>query len=37
MNGAFVDPEEQLKMENPDVFGHPSVLLLHIPESERVE
>jgi hypothetical protein len=37
MNGAFVDPEEQLKMESPDVFGHPSVLLIHIPESERVE
>ncbi len=37
MNGAFVDLEEQIKLENPDVFGHPSILLIHIPESERGE
>ncbi len=37
MNGGFVDLKEQLKKESPDVFGHCSVLLIHIPESERIE
>ncbi len=37
MNGAFVDPEEQAKLETPDVFGQASVLLVHIPASERAE
>ncbi len=37
MNGAFIDLEEQMKLERPDVFGHPSVLLIHIPEAERAE
>ncbi len=37
MNGAFIDLEEQAKLERPDVFGHTSFLLIHIPESERQE
>ncbi|MGQ9672274.1 MAG: hypothetical protein ACUVV5_03970 [Candidatus Aminicenantales bacterium] len=37
MNGAFIDLEEQMKRENPDIFGHPSVLLIHIPANERQE
>jgi hypothetical protein len=37
MNGAFIDPEEQAKLATPDVFGQASVLLIHIPESERAE
>ena len=37
MNGAFIDLEEQIKLQNPDVFGNPSILLIHIPESERIE
>ncbi len=37
MNGAFIDIEEQLKKNNIDVFGNPSVFLINIPESERIE
>ena len=37
MNGAFIDVEEQLKQEILDVFGHTSIFLIHIPESERIE
>lgn len=33
-NGAFRDYEPDLGVER---FGHPSVMLIHIPESERVE
>ena len=37
MNGAFIDVEEQLKNDQIDVFGHTSIFLIHIPESERIE
>lgn len=37
MNGAFIDVEEQMKLEIIDVFGHTSIFLIHIPESERIE
>ena len=37
MNGAFIDVEEQMKQEIIDVFGHTSIFLIHIPESERIE
>jgi hypothetical protein len=36
-NGAFVDVNEQLKKENVDTFGQCSVMLLHIPQEERIE
>ena len=38
MNGGFIDLAEQAKSpESGGVFGHCSALLIHIPESERVE
>ena len=37
MNGAFIDVEEQMKLKTLDVFGHTSIFLVHIPESERIE
>lgn len=37
MNGAFIDVEEQVRKDHIDVFGHASVILVHIPESERIE
>jgi hypothetical protein len=36
MNGGFIDLQAQTP-ESAGVFGHCSVLLVHIPESERVE
>ncbi len=36
-NGGFVDIEAQLKKDRPDVFGQCAVMLVHIPESERIE
>ncbi len=37
MNGGFVDLEERAKQPDSGIFGHCSALLIHIPESERVE
>ena len=37
MNGGFVDLEERAKEPDSGIFGHCSTLLIHIPESERVE
>lgn len=37
MNGGFVDLEERAKTPDQGVFGHCSVLLIQIPESERQE
>ncbi len=37
MNGGFVDLAEQAKTPDEGIFGHCSTLLIHIPESERVE
>jgi hypothetical protein len=37
MNGGFVDLEEMAKTPDSGIFGHCSALLIHIPESERVE
>jgi hypothetical protein len=36
-NGGFVDIEEQMKKDRPDVFGQCAVMLIYIPESERIE
>ncbi|MBN1348869.1 hypothetical protein JXJ21_05625 [candidate division KSB1 bacterium] len=37
MNGAFIDIEDHTRKKHQDVFGHCSIFLIHIPESERAE
>jgi len=36
-NGAFIDVQEQLQKDNVDVFGNNAIMLVHIPEEERME